>query len=217
MRIPPNVSQYLLEHKTKPNSELVIDLYEKFGLSVSAQTISKHLCYKGAKVSKRSETFMEIPDEIKDEYPNHYIVLRNGVWVIRAKRGNVSGYTCTLLSKALLEKRYGITISPRTMVIHINGDTSDMSDDNIVAVPHSVYNRATKRADNNFAEASADRRRLLIALAWSEHLNYLSQQILETNRDDVRSKTAGQIQSDAALYSISQRPLRISGSVVQVG
>ena len=209
MRIPKHVSKYLLENKTKPNSELVVDLYEKFGLSVSAQTISKHLCYKGAKVSKRSETFMEIPDEIKDEYPNHYIVLRKGVWVIRAKRGNLSNYTCTLLSKALLEKRYGITISPRAMVIHINGDTSDMSDDNIVAVPHSVYNRATKRADVDFHTSSNERKRLVLALAWSEHLNHLSKQSLETNRDDVRSKTAGQIQSDATLYSISQRPLRI--------
>ena len=209
MRIPKHVSKYLLENKTKPNSELVVDLYEKFGLSVSAQTISKHLCYKGAKVSKRSETFSEIPDEIKDEYPNHYTVLRKGVWVIRAKRGNLSNYTCTLLSKALLEKRYGITISPRAMVIHINGDTSDMSDDNIVAVPHSVYNRATKRADTDFHTSSNERKRLVLALAWSEHLNHLSKQSLETNRDDVRSKTTRQIRSDATLYSISQRPLRI--------
>ena len=153
---------------------------------------------------------MEIPDEIKDEYPNHYIVLRNGVWMIRAKRGYINSYTCSLLSKALLEKRYGITISPRVMVIHINGDTSDMSDDNIVAVPRSVYNRATKRADVDFHTSSNERKRLVLALAWSEHLNHLSKQSLETDRDDVRSKTAGQIQSDATLYSISQRPLRIS-------
>ena len=209
MRIPKHVSKYLLDNKTKPNSELVVDLYEKFGLSVSAQTISKHLCYKGAKVSKRSDTFSEVPDEIKEDYPNHYIVLRKGVWVIRAKRGNISSYTCTLLSKALLEKRYGITISPRAMVIHINGDTSDMSDDNIVAVPHSVYNRATRRADTDFHTASNERKRLVLALAWSEHLNHLSKQSLESNRDDVRSKTTRQIRSDATLYSISQRALRI--------
>ena len=209
MRIPNHVSKYLLDNKTKPNSELVVDLYEKFGLSVSAQTISKHLCYKGAKVSKRSETFSEVPDEIKGDYPNHYIVFRKGVWVIRSKRGNLNSYTCILLSKALLEKRYGITISPRTMVIHINGDTSDMSDDNIVAVPHSVYNRATKRADTDFHTSSNERKRLVLALAWSEHLNHLSKQSLESNRDDVRSKTARQIQSDATLYNISRRPLRI--------
>ena len=202
MRIPNHVSKYLLDNKTKPNSELVVDLYEKFGLSVSAQTISKHLCYKGAKVSKRSETFSEVPDEIKDDYPNHYIVFRKGVWVIRSKRGNLNNYTSILLSKALLEKRYGITISPRAMVIHI-------SDDNIVAVPHSVYNRATKRADTDFHTSSNERKRLVLALAWSEHLNHLSKQSLESNRDDVRSKTARQIQSDATLYNISQRPLRI--------
>ena len=209
MRIPKHVTKYLLDNKTKPNSELVVDLYEKFGLSVSAQAISKHLCYKGAKVSKRSETFSEVPDEIKDDYPNHYIVFRKGVWVIRAKRGYINSYTCILLSKALLEKRYGITISPRAMVIHINCDASDMSDDNIVAVPHSVYNRATKRDDIDFHTSSDERKRLVLALAWSEHLNYLSKQSLESNRDDVRSKTTRQIQSDATLYNISRRPLRI--------
>ena len=95
MRIPKHVTKYLLDNKTKPNSELVVDLYEKFGLSVSAQTISKHLCYKGAKVSKRSETFSEVPDEIKDDYPNHYIVFRRGVWL------NLPRLTC----KSMLQHR----------------------------------------------------------------------------------------------------------------
>ena len=186
MRIPKHVSKYLLDNKTKPNSELVVDLYEKFGLSVSAQAISKHLCYKGAKVSKRSETFSEVPDEIKDDYPNHYIVFRKGVWVIRAKRGYINSYTCILLSKALLEKRYGITISPRAMVIHINCDASDMSDDNIVAVPHSVYNRATKRDDIDLRATADERSRRVWVIAWSKHMNYVTNLYFVTNGGDVR-------------------------------
>ena len=208
MRMPREVSEYLLANKTKHSSSLVMDVYELFGLSVTAKQVSKHLCYKGAGVTKKSNTYMEVPNELADKYDHHYIVQRKGVWMIRAKQGNTSSYTCTLLSKALLEHRYGITISPQAMVLHINDDVSDMGEDNIIAIPRGVYNRARKLA--MYDTSPPDMRRLLLTVAWSEHLLFLTLKQEESERDDVRSKTAGQIQSDFTLYSISQCPLRIS-------
>lgn len=208
MKMPKEVSEYLLANKTKHSSFLVMDVYDQFGLSLTAKQVSRHLCYKGAGVTKKSDTYMEVPSELADKYDHHYIVQRKGTWMIRAKQGNTSSYTCTLLSKALLEHRYGITISPQAMVLHINDDVSDMSEDNIIAIPRGVYNRARKLPI--YDTSIPDMRRLLLTVAWSEHLLFLSLKHEESERDDVRSKIAGQIQSDITLYDISQRPLRIS-------
>lgn len=208
MRIPKEVSEYLLTNKTKHSSLLVMDVYDRFGLSLTAKQVIKHLCYKGAGVTKKGTTYMEVPIELASKYDHHYIVKRKGVWMIRSKQGNTSGYTGILLSKALLEYRYGITISPQAMVLHINGDVSDMSDENIIAIPRGVYNRARKLA--MYDTSIPDMRRLLLTVAWSEHLLFLTLKHKESERDDVRSKIAGQIQSDITLYDISQCPLRVS-------
>lgn len=207
MRIPTPVSNYLLANKIKHSRVLSMDVYDLFGISLTPKQIVKHLCYKGAAISKRGDTYTDVPKELTDKFKHHYVVQRRGVWMIRAKQANQTQYTGVLLSKALLEYRHGITISPQVTVLHLNDDVSDMSDRNIVAVPRGVYNRAVHSQE--YRTGGLDLRRVIITVAWSEHLLYLTCKYKESERADVRSKIARQIQSDINLYNISGCAIRV--------
>ncbi len=213
MRIPTRVSEFLIQHKRMNRDELSAKVAHTFGLNISPRKITHHLTYKGENISVRGDTYMDVPTEIVDLYPEYYCVIKKGVWVLRSLHGTENYGTSKLLSKALLEARHGITFNRHDSVIHLNNDISDMSDGNIIAVPKSVYSRC-RNNKVDFFSADVDSKKLMLALAWSNHLLSLTNKLRKETRDDIRSEITRQIQSDSYIYSLFQSATRIDSVVV---